>query len=186
MYLKNLKVVMLGAENFTPELYEFFAENTDARVFNGYGPSETTIGVTFGEVKSTDITIGKPIANTQIYIVDQYMNPVPIGVTGELCIAGDNVGLGYLNKEKLTAEKFVVNPFGKGRLYKTGDLAFWREDGNIAYVGRNDFQVKIRGLRIELGEIESAMCSMEEISQAVVSVRKNSDGRQIICAFYSG
>ena len=185
-YLKNLKVVMLGAENFTPELYEFFAENTDARVFNGYGPSETTIGVTFGEVKSTDITIGKPIANTQIYIVDQYMNPVPIGVTGELCIAGDNVGLGYLNKEKLTAEKFVVNPFGKGRLYKTGDLAFWREDGNIAYVGRNDFQVKIRGLRIELGEIESAMCSMEEISQAVVSVRKNSDGRQIICAFYSG
>ncbi|MGN0404094.1 MAG: amino acid adenylation domain-containing protein [Bariatricus sp.] len=184
--LKKLNVVMLGAENFTPELYEFFAEHTNARVFNGYGPSETTIGVTFGEVKSEDITIGKPIANTQIYILDQYGNPVPIGVTGELCIGGDSVGQGYLNKEELTAEKFVQNPFGEGKIYKTGDLAFWREDGNVAYVGRNDFQVKIRGLRIELGEIESAMCSMEGISQAVVLVRKNRDGRQIICAFYSG
>ena len=185
-YLKKLKVVMLGAENFTPELYEFFVENTSAKIFNGYGPSETTIGVTFGEITSTDITIGKPIGNTQIYIVDAYMNPVPIGVIGELCIGGDSVGQGYLNKAKLTEEKFVKNPFGEGNLYKTGDLAFWREDGNISYVGRNDFQVKIRGLRIELGEIENAMCSMEDILQSVVLVRKNSDGRQIICAFYTG
>lgn len=133
-----------------------------------------------------DIHIGKPIANTQIYIVDKFMQLVPIGITGELCIAGDGVGAGYLNRPELTAEKFIDNPFGKGKLYKTGDLAYWREDGNIAYVGRNDFQVKIRGLRIELGEIENAICGIEGISQAVVVVRKNNEGRQLICAFYTG
>lgn len=133
-----------------------------------------------------DIHIGKPIANTQIYIVDKYMKIVPIGVTGELCIAGDGVGAGYLNTPELTAEKFIDNPFGEGKLYKTGDLAYWREDGNIAYVGRNDFQVKIRGLRIELGEIENAIDGIDGISQTVVVVRKNSEGRQLICAFYTG
>ena len=136
-------------------------------------------------MKRYDITIGKPIANTQIYIVDKYMHLVPIGVTGELCIAGDGVGAGYLNRPELTAEKFIDNPFGEGKMYKTGDLAYWREDGNIAYVGRNDFQVKIRGLRIELGEIESAIDSVDGISQAVVVVRKDINGRQLICAFYT-
>ena len=132
-----------------------------------------------------DIHIGKPIANTQIYIVDKYNNPMPIGFTGELCIAGDGVGAGYFNRPELTAEKFVNNPFGEGKMYKTGDLAYWREDGNIVFVGRNDFQVKIRGLRIELGEIESAICATGGISQAVVVVRKNKSGRQLICAFYT-
>ena len=130
--------------------------------------------------------IGKPIANTQVYILDKYEKIVPIGVTGELCIAGDGVGAGYLNRPELTAEKFIDNPFGDGKLYKTGDLAYWREDGNIVYVGRNDFQVKIRGLRIELGEIENAICSVKGISQAVVVVRKDGNGRQLICAFYTG
>ncbi len=134
---------------------------------------------------SIDITIGKPIANTQIYILDKYGNPTPIGVTGELCIAGDGVGAGYLNRPELTAEKFVDNPFGEGKMYKTGDLAYWREDGNIVYVGRNDFQVKIRGLRIELGEIENAICQDENVSQAVIVVRKDENGRQLICAFYT-
>ena len=136
-------------------------------------------------MKKYDISLGKPIANTQVYIVDKYNNLVPIGVTGELCIAGDGVGAGYLNKPELTAEKFIDNPFGEGKLYKTGDLAYWREDGNIAYVGRNDFQVKIRGLRIELGEIENAIDSVEGVSQAVVIVRKDASGRQLICAFYT-
>lgn len=111
---------------------------------------------------------------------------VPIGVTGGLCIAGAGVGAGYLNRPERTAEKFIDNPFGEGKLYKTGDLAYWREDGNIAYVGRNDFQVKIRGLRIELGEIENAIDGIDGISQAVVVVRKNNEGRQLICAFYTG
>lgn len=135
---------------------------------------------------SADIHIGKPITNTQIYIVDKYMQLVPIGIVGELCIVGDGVGAGYLNRPELTAEKFIDNPFGEGKLYKTGDLAYWREDGNIAYVGRNDFQVKIRGLRIELGEIENAICAIEGIMQSVVVVRKNDEGRQLICAFYTG
>ena len=132
------------------------------------------------------ITIGKPIANTQIYILDKYLQPVPIGVTGELCIAGDNVGAGYLNRPELTAERFIDNPFGEGKLYRTGDLAYWREDGNLVYVGRNDFQVKIRGLRVELGEIENAISMVEGVIQSAVVVRKNDEGRQLICAFYTG
>lgn len=153
-------------------------------VHNEYGPSECTICSSYKTITDR-ITIGKPIANVQIYIVDKYMYPTPIGVTGELCIAGDGVGAGYLNRPELTAEKFIDNPFGEGKMYKTGDLAYWREDGNLVFVGRNDFQVKIRGLRIELGEIESAICSVDGISQAVVIVRKDKSGRQLICAFYT-
>ena len=132
------------------------------------------------------VTIGKPIGNTQIYILNRYLKMVPIGVIGELCIAGDGVGAGYLNRPELTAEKFIDNPFGVGKMYRTGDLAYWRDDGRLAFVGRNDFQVKIRGLRIELGEIESAILAVSGISQCVVVVRKNTEGRQLICAFYTG
>ena len=185
-YLKTVKVIILGGEALETTLVEELKELTDAEIFNIYGPTEATVWVTNAEIKDLDITIGKPIANTQIYIVNKYMKPVPIGVTGELCIAGDCVGAGYLNRPELTAEKFIDNPFGEGKMYKTGDLAYWREDGNIAYVGRNDFQVKIRGLRIELGEIENAISSVDGINMSVVVVRKNSEGRQLICAFYTG
>ena len=186
-YLKTLKAIVLGGEAVDEVLVSELFSYTNAKIFNIYGPTETTVWSTNAEVIETkDIHIGKPIANTQIYIVDKYMQITPIGVTGELCIAGDGVGAGYLNRPELTAEKFIDNPFGEGKLYKTGDLAYWREDGNIAYVGRNDFQVKIRGLRIELGEIENAICSIDGISQAVVVVRKNNEGRQLICAFYTG
>ncbi len=183
---QNVKCVMVGGELLTDDVISAIQKHCNAEIFNGYGPTETTMGVGFGEVRKYEITIGKPIANTQIYIVDNYMKPTPIGVTGELCIAGGGVGAGYLNRPELTAEKFIDNPFGEGKLYKTGDLAYWREDGNIAYVGRNDFQVKIRGLRIELGEIENAICGIDGISQAVVVVRKNNEGRQLICTFYKG
>ena len=153
---------------------------------NQYGPAETHV-VTATAINDFDnITIGKPIANTQIYIVDSYLKPVPIGVTGELCIAGDGVGAGYLNQSELTTEKFINNSFGDGKLYKTGDLAYWREDGNIVYIGRNDFQVKIRGLRVELGEIENVLLSIDGISQCVITIRKDNAGRQLICAFYTG
>lgn len=183
--LWQCQTIMVGAEMFGSELYQKMKAKTNAKIFNGYGPTETTCGTCYQEIASTDIAIGVPIANTQVYIVDKYMVPVPLGVTGELCIAGDGVGAGYLNRPELTAEKFIPNPFGEGKLYKTGDLAYWREDGNIVYVGRNDFQVKIRGLRIELGEIENAIAGVEGISQAVVVVRKNDAGRQLICAFYT-
>ena len=184
-YLEQVKAIILGGETLDNSLVEELRRITKAEIFNIYGPTETTVWATNGKIEN-DITIGKPIANTQIYITDKYMQITPIGVTGELCIAGDGVGAGYLNRPELTAEKFIDNPFGKGKLYKTGDLAYWREDGNIVYVGRNDFQVKIRGLRIELGEIENAMNSVDGVSQSVVIVRKNAEGRQLICAFYTG
>lgn len=183
---RHIKCVMVGGEQFAKDLYFTIRSYSNATVFNGYGPTETTMGATFGEINGGDITIGKPIANTQIYIVDKYLNTVPIGVTGEICIAGDGVGAGYLNRPELTAEKFIDNPFGEGKLYKTGDLAYWRDDGNIIFVGRNDFQVKIRGLRIELGEIENAITSIDGINMSVVVVRKDSQDRQLICAFYTG
>lgn len=188
--LKQLICVCTSGEPLMPELLmQIYEKSPNAQVYNPIGPSECSvwdIGGRLNKDDSIDIHIGKPIANTQIYIVDKYMKICPIGVTGELCIAGDGVGAGYLNRPELTAEKFIDNPFGKGKLYKTGDLAYWREDGNIAYVGRNDFQVKIRGLRIELGEIENAINSVDGISQSVVVVRKDEAGRQLICAFYTG
>ncbi len=180
----TVKVVCLAGEGFYVNTNALQHQNILFE--NHYGPAETHVATTDIVKDVDDVTIGKPIANTQIYIVDQYMQPTPIGVMGELCIAGDGVGVGYLNRPELTAEKFIDNPFGEGKLYKTGDLAYWREDGNIAYVGRNDFQVKIRGLRIELEEIENAICGIDGISQAVVVVRKNNEGRQLICAYYTG
>ena len=188
--LQQLTCICTSGEPLTPELLtQMYTKAPNAQIYNPIGPSECSVWDIGGKLNKNDgidIHIGKPIANTQIYIVDKYMKPAPIGVTGELCIAGDGVGAGYLNRPELTAEKFIENPFGKGKLYKTGDLAYWREDGNIVYVGRNDFQVKIRGLRIELGEIENAICSIDGISQAVVVVLKNNEGRQLICAFYTG
>lgn len=185
--LHRVSVLMCGAEPFPAKSLNQIRKYTNAIVFNGYGPTETTCGVLYSPITDIDnIAIGKPIANTQIYIVDRYMRPVPIGATGELCIAGDSIGVGYLNHPELTAEKFIDNPFGKGKLYKTSDLAYWREDGNIVYVGRNDFQVKIRGLRIELGEIENALQGVPGVAQAMVAVRRSAEGRQLICAFYTG
>lgn len=182
----GLKAIVCGGETPAQSFVVELQEAVPAKILNVYGPTETTVGATAFEVKDkTDISIGCPLPNTQVYIVDKYGDPVPIGITGELCIAGDGVGAGYLNRPELTAEKFIDNPFGPGKLYKTGDLAYWREDGNIVYVGRNDFQVKIRGLRIELGEIENAIAGVEGVSQAVVVVRKDETGRQLICAFYT-
>jgi hypothetical protein len=113
------------------------------------------------------------------------MKPVPIGVTGELCIAGDCVGAGYLNRPELTAEKFIDNPFGVGKLYKTGDLAYWRQDGNICYVGRKDNQIKLNGQRIEIGEIETVINSINSVEAVAVIVKKN-DAIDTLVAFYTG
>lgn len=185
-FMRNICSFVIGGEIFTEELYCLIKDNAvDCNIFNIYGPTETTICTLVDKLNNNNITLGKPTLNTRIYIVDKYNNIVPVRQIGELCIAGDGVGAGYLNRPELTAEKFIDNPFGEGKMYKTGDLAYWREDGNIMFVGRNDFQVKIRGLRIELGEIENAICSVDGISQAVVVVRKDESGRQLICAFYT-
>ena len=186
-YLKDFKAIILGGEVLDTALVKEIRLYTDAEIYNIYGPVEATVWVTYTRVEcAEDITIGKPIANTQVHILDKYLHPVPVGVTGELCIAGDSVSGGYLNRPELTAEKFIDNPFGEGKLYRTGDLAYRREDGNIVFAGRKDFQVKIRGLRIELGEIESAIQSIEGTERAVVVVRKDKEDRQLICAFYTG
>ncbi|MCW5313084.1 AMP-binding protein [Nostoc sp. KVJ3] len=123
--------------------------------------------------RSKTVPIGRPIANTQIYILNQYLQPVPIGVIGELYVGGDGVGRGYHNRPELTQEKFILNPFSKKtneRLYKTGDLARYLPDGNIEYVGRCDHQVKIRGFRIELAEIEATLVSHPQVQEALAIV----------------
>ena len=183
--MSQVKVFMIGGEILSNELVEIVRQHSEGRIFNGYGPTETTIGVSFGDIKAADITIGKPIANTQIYILDKHLHPLPIGIAGELCISGDGVGRGYLNCPELAAEKFIPNPFVKNkRMYKTGDLAKWREEGNIEYIGRIDNQVKIRGMRIETEEIEAAVLKYEGIKQIAVVDKKDETGRQYICAYY--
>ncbi|MBO5957040.1 MAG: amino acid adenylation domain-containing protein, partial [Bacteroidales bacterium] len=187
-FLKNVKAILLGGEAMEFSYLNELKKLTNAKIYNIYGVTEVPIWSAFVDTDTfTDtITIGHGIANTQMYVVDKHLKPVPIGVTGELCIAGDSVSQGYLNQPELTAEKFVDNPFGSGKLYKTGDHAYWREDGNLVYIGRKDFQVKIRGLRIELGEIESVLQAVDGIERAVVVVRKDKEDRQLLCAFYTG
>lgn len=140
---------------------------------NNYGPTENTVVATSGTVTNNDATlhIGQPIANTQVYLLDEYRQPVPRGVVGELYISGAQVARGYLHRPELTAERFLADPFTNvpnARMYRTGDLARWRDDGSLEYLGRNDFQVKIRGFRIELGEIEAALLACHGIQEAVV------------------
>ncbi len=158
-----------------------------AALWNMYGPTETTVWSSVMRVESGAgaIAIGRPIANTQIYIVDEALQPVPPGVPGELCIAGAGVARGYLHRPELTAEKFVRDPFaaGEARMYKTGDLARWRRDGTLECLGRLDHQVKLRGFRIELGEIETQLCRHPTVHQAVVMVREDRPGDQRLVAY---
>ncbi len=183
----DIKLAVTSGEPLLPELYGKISDCLNCEIFNPLGPSECTVWVPNGEgISKSNIHLGKPFANTQVYILDKYLKPTPIGVIGELCIAGDSVGGGYLNRPELNKEKFIDNPFGEGKLYRSSDLVYWDKDGNIVYVGRNDFQVKIRGLRIELGEIENAISNVGGISQCVVVVRKDENDKQYICAFYTG
>ncbi|MEH2407392.1 non-ribosomal peptide synthetase [Nostoc sp.] len=149
-----------------------------ACLWNLYGPTETTIWSTGYKVIAGNkaIGIGCPLANTHIYILDSHLQPVPIGISGELYIGGEGLARGYLNRPDLTAEKFISNPFSpnpKSRLYKTGDLARYLPDGHIEYLGRIDYQVKLRGFRIELGEIETALLQHPEVKEGVVIIRED-------------
>src|SRR5262249_55148014 len=145
-------------------------------LWNLYGPTETAVYSTIHKVEDSDgtVLIGRPIDNTKIYILDAHQQPTPIGVPGEICIAGAGVARGYLNRPELTAEKFVVDPFGDertARMYRTGDTGRYRPDGVIQCLGRIDQQVKLRGFRIELGEIEAVLMQHAGIRQAVADVR---------------
>ena len=160
---------------------------TNGQLHNLYGPTEAAIDVTYYDcqtVPGTTVPIGKPIDNIQIYILDERLQPVPVGVPGELHIAGVGLARGYLNREELTAEKFIDNPFTPNqRMYKSGDLACWLDDGNIEYLGRIDNQVKLRGFRIETGEIEAGLVEHEQVKDAVVVVQGEGAGAQLV-AFY--
>jgi amino acid adenylation domain-containing protein len=184
----TLDTVILGGEALTHEHVNILKDlNPAIRIFNEYGPTETTVGSTVKEIveRQENINIGHPIANTEIYILDESNRPQPIGVPGEICIAGEGVSKGYLGKIKLTEEKFVQNPFaGNGnRIYRTGDLGRWLPDGAIEYLGRNDNQLKINGHRIELKAIENTLLSFEAIKDVVVMVKKDAADDQSIVAF---
>ncbi|MBD0258653.1 MAG: amino acid adenylation domain-containing protein, partial [Cytophagales bacterium] len=157
------------------------------KVLNGYGPTENTTFSIVHAIEATyehSIPLGRPIANSLVYILDEEGNRVPKGVTGEIYVGGDGLARGYLNRDELTAEKFVPSPFRPGeRLYKTGDLGMWLPDGTIDFLGRKDFQVKIRGYRIELPEIENAMLKNEEVSEAVVQVVEREGVKELVAYF---
>jgi amino acid adenylation domain-containing protein len=173
-------VALCGGEALPPRLANALIDRT-AVLWNMFGPTETTVWSTIAAVQRGDgITIGRPIANTTVHIVDRRLHPVPVGVTGELLIGGDGVARGYLNRSELTAERFVADPFSTdpgARLYRTGDLARHCVDGNIEYLGRLDHQVKIRGHRVECGEVEAVLADHPAVAEAVVVAREDEDGR---------
>ena len=185
-----LKRVFCSGEALPFELTQRFFSKLECELHNLYGPTEAAIDVTFWQCQPQEnlqiVPIGRPIANTQIYILDSCLKPVPIGVAGELYIGGDGLARGYLNRPELTNEKFIQNPFSdckSQRLYKTGDLARYRNDGNIEFLGRMDHQVKVRGFRIEPGEIESVLNTHPQIQQVLVIAREDIPGNKHLVAY---
>jgi acyl-CoA synthetase (AMP-forming)/AMP-acid ligase II/acyl carrier protein len=175
--------MMVGGEALPLELAKELRRLVGGAVTNMYGPTETTIWSTTHSIQAGEETvpIGRPIANTQVYILDDDLQPVPVGVPGELYIGGDGVTQGYLHREALTTERFLDDPFRPGgRIYQTGDLARYRPDGCIEFVGRDDFQVKIRGHRIELGEIEAALEAMDAVRAAVAVAQGTGDEAHLV------
>jgi acyl carrier protein len=186
----SLRQVICSGEALTMELQNRFFRRLNARLHNLYGPTEAAVDVTYWECQQDSnlkiVPIGRPVANTQLYILDRYRQPVPVGVPGELYIGGVQVARGYLNRPELTAEKFIPDPFGGKpgvRLYRTGDLTRYLPDGNIEYLGRLDFQVKIRGNRIELGEIETLLGQHPAVREAVVLAREDTPDDKRLTAY---
>ncbi|WP_262946717.1 amino acid adenylation domain-containing protein, partial [Xenorhabdus indica] len=195
----SLRLVIVGGEK--AELRHFMTwqslpETRSCRWINSYGPTETTVIATVLKLDSTSVysaetlPIGYPLANTRIYLLDTRGEPVPMGVSGEIYIAGAGVARGYLNQPELTADRFVPDPFAElstepshARMYKTGDLGRWLPDGTIEYLGRNDFQIKLRGFRIELGEIETQLAACEGVKDAIAMVREDETGDKRLVAY---
>ena len=170
-----LRRILCSGEALDPATKDQCIDSIGAEVHNLYGPTEASVDVTYWACARDESTvpIGRPVWNTQTYVLDAGLAPVPPGVPGELYLAGDQLARGYLGRPALTAERFVANPFAPGRMYRTGDLARWREDGSLAYLGRVDDQVKIRGQRIELGEIQSVLTRHPDVRQAAVVVHRD-------------
>ncbi|MGJ5674779.1 MAG: amino acid adenylation domain-containing protein [Nostochopsis sp.] len=190
---ESLRTVIIGGEEVQLEKVKHWHScvahlSQPPQLFNSYGPTEATVVTTLDHLTpaATSVSIGRPISNAQVYVLDQYLQPVPIGVPGELHIGGVGLARGYWQRPELTAEKFIENPFEdtEGRkLYKTGDLARFRADGNLEYLGRVDDQVKIRGFRIELGEIETVLRQHPQVLQAVAIAREEIPGQKRLVAY---
>ena len=187
---KSLRRVICSGEALSPELSARCLSRLPADLHNLYGPTEAAVDVTYWRCEPTDrrptVPIGKPIANTQIYIVDQNFNLLPVGVSGELCIGGVGVARGYLGRPDLTAEKFVPDPFSQSegaRMYRTGDLVHWTTDGYLEFLGRIDRQIKVRGFRIELGEIEAALRQHPAVENVAVVARPDERGSSKLLAY---
>jgi amino acid adenylation domain-containing protein len=184
--LPKLQTIIVAGEACSEELIKQWS--ADRNFFNAYGPTETSVCATIAKCSPDDqkISIGRPIFNTQIYILDSNLQPVPVGIPGEIHISGAGLARGYLNRPELTQEKFIPNPFSNSpdsRLYKTGDLARYLPDGNLEYLGRIDNQVKIRGFRIELGEIETVLSQHSAVKTAVVIAREDTPGNKCLVAY---
>ncbi len=177
--------MLCGGEKLSRELADALLAK-GGPLWNVYGPTETTIWSTVSKIEADaePVTIGRPLANTLIYVLDSHLALVPVGVPGELFIGGDGVARGYLNREELTAQRFIPNPFGPGRLYRTGDLVRYWPDGRIEMLGRNDAQVKVRGFRIELGEVESALAACPGVRSAAVVVRQDAAGESVLAGYF--
>ncbi len=186
--LRPLRQLLAGGDVLSPaHVRRVLTELPSCRMINGYGPTECTTFSCCHTVRLEDIgsavPIGRPIANSTAYILDAEMQPVPPGVPGELFLGGDGVARGYLNRPELNAERFLANPFAPGRLYRSGDLARWRPDGTIEFLGRNDHQIKLRGFRIELSEIQEAITRHSGVREAVVTVREEVAGDKRLVAY---
>jgi amino acid adenylation domain-containing protein len=185
--LPTVTTLIIGGEPSDSDDVLFYCK--DKNYFNAYGPTEASVCATYYQCflplkARSSIPIGKPIANTCLYILDQALNPVPIGVQGEICISGPGLARGYLNQPELAKEAFVPHPFKPGeRLYKTGDIGRWLADGTVEFIGRFDYQVKVRGFRIETREIENVLLTLPEISNAVVMEQKQPSGENRLVAY---
>jgi amino acid adenylation domain-containing protein len=180
----TLPWLIIGAEPITMDAVKNFYSYFEGKILNTYGPTEGTVNNTYYDLEPGDgrsiVPIGKPIANNQIYILSPDMQLMPIGTPGEICITGDSLARGYINNRQKTDANFIPNPFGPGKLYKTGDMARWLEDGNIEILGRSDDQVKIRGHRIEMGEVQTALLRHPSINDAVVITKNKNELQEAI------
>ncbi|QHD06666.1 non-ribosomal peptide synthetase [Pseudomonas sp. R76] len=190
--LAGLRILLCGGERADPAAFRtLLAQAPALRLVHCYGPTETTTYATTYEVRTLaagadSVPVGRPISNTQIHVLDAQLQPVPVGVTGEICIGGDGVAKGYLNRPELTAEKFVQDPLNPGALmYRTGDLGRWTAQGLLECIGRNDDQVKIRGFRIELGEVEARLATCAGIQDVVVLAREDVPGDKRLVAYFT-
>ena len=187
--LESLSRVITSGEALSSTDVNNWYEYASAPIHNLYGPTEASIDVSFytAQKGDTEIPIGKPIWNTQLYVLGEQQELLPFGVAGEICLGGVGLALGYLNKQELTSEKFIENPHKPGtRIYRTGDIGKWRHDGQLMYLDRLDHQVKIRGYRIELGEIEEALRSFSAINEVAVLVHTNEVGEKSLVAYITG